>query len=455
MVSFMANELQIPLVSFSATDPSLSSLQYPFFLRLTQSDSYQMHAMADLINYYGWRQVIGIYIDNEYGRNGMNSLDDELSKKMSMIYKIALPLGTARQHILDALQNSKVIGPRVYVVHAHPDLGLEIFSVAKRLNMMTDEYVWLVTDWLCTALETFKSVGNNSQIHLQGIVGFCQHVPVSGQKRFFMSKWEELLRKGVVTSGLNAYGFYAYDAVWAVSHAIDDFFKDSGNVSFTSNKNLVKFRGDIHLDKLKTFSGGQLLREKLLLLNFTGLTGQVQFDSDRNLKSGTYEIFNIHDDDVTQTVGYWTSPLGLTMSLPNYYSGSGQRNSSAKHILGTVTWPGGSTQTPRGWVVATPLRIAVPHRVSFPEFVSVLDDNSTVKGYCIDVFKAAIKLVPYNVPYHFVPFGDGHTAPSYWKLVNMVADGVILLITIFVEFICIGIKCAFLLYSSFFPLEFC
>ncbi|KAK9133461.1 hypothetical protein Scep_012989 [Stephania cephalantha] len=33
MVSFIANGLQVPLVSFAATDPTLSSLEYSYFLR--------------------------------------------------------------------------------------------------------------------------------------------------------------------------------------------------------------------------------------------------------------------------------------------------------------------------------------------------------------------------------------------------------------------------------------
>ncbi|KAI7753614.1 hypothetical protein M8C21_000675, partial [Ambrosia artemisiifolia] len=38
VISHMANELQVPLLSFTATDPTLSSLQYPFFVRTTHSD---------------------------------------------------------------------------------------------------------------------------------------------------------------------------------------------------------------------------------------------------------------------------------------------------------------------------------------------------------------------------------------------------------------------------------
>ena len=316
IVSVIADGLQIPVVSFAATDPTLSSFQYPFFLRMTQSDSYQMAAMADFINYYGWRQVIGIYVDNDYGRNGIDSLDDELAKKMSKIYKIALPLGTSRGYMMDVLHKSKVIGPRVYVVHATPDSGLDIFSVAQQLQMMTDEYVWLATDWFCTALDASESVALNLLNHLQGIVGLCQYVPESSQKSVFSSKWEELRRKGIETSKLNAYGFYAYDTVWAVAHAINDFLEDSGTITFTHNDNLVNRKGIVQFDKLKSFDGGHLLLQKFLRLNFTGLIGQIQFGSDQNLKSGTYRIVNIDSNEI-HTVGYWANRLGLTISLPN------------------------------------------------------------------------------------------------------------------------------------------
>ncbi|XP_020270386.1 glutamate receptor 3.7-like [Asparagus officinalis] len=423
MISFISNGLQIPLVSFAATDPTLSSLQYPFFLRMTPSDSYQMKAVANLIHYYGWRQVIAIYVDNEFGRNGIDYLDDELANSTSKIYKIALPMEISQDKMTEALRNSRVIGPRVYVVHASPDSGLDIFSVAQQLNMMTDEYVWLVTDWFCTALGSSESNLLNTLNHLQGIVGFCQYVPVSSQKNGFMSKWEELHKKGMVTSKVNAYGFYAYDTVWAVARAIDDLLRDSGNVTFSSNNELVNMNGKIHFDQFKSFDDGYLLLQKLLLLNFTGITGQIQFDKNRNLKGGAYQIINI-GRNIVHTVGYWTSHFGLSISLPNSLHENDERNLRAKQVLGNITWPGENTKTPRGWVAATnekPLLILVPRRVSFVEFATVLD-NHTVTGYCIDVFEAAIKLVPYAIPHKYVPFGDGITSPSSWTLVNMVAN---------------------------------
>ncbi|KAJ0039632.1 hypothetical protein Pint_28742 [Pistacia integerrima] len=44
LVSNIANELQVPLLSFSATDPALSPLQYPFFVRTIQSDLFSRYS---------------------------------------------------------------------------------------------------------------------------------------------------------------------------------------------------------------------------------------------------------------------------------------------------------------------------------------------------------------------------------------------------------------------------
>ncbi|EHA8588294.1 putative Glutamate receptor 3.3 [Cocos nucifera] len=46
-----------------------------------------------------------------------------------------------------------------------------------------------------------------------------------------------------------------------------------------------------------------------------------------------------------------------------------------------------------------------------------------ISGYCIDVFVAAVNLLPYPIPYKFIPFGDGHQNPNYNKLVELVASG--------------------------------
>lgn len=48
-VSHMGTATHVPLISFSATDPSLSEEQYPYFVRLVHSDDIQMYAIAGTV----------------------------------------------------------------------------------------------------------------------------------------------------------------------------------------------------------------------------------------------------------------------------------------------------------------------------------------------------------------------------------------------------------------------
>lgn len=426
MISQIANGLQVPQISYAATDPTLSALQFPFFLRTTHSDSYQMAAMADLIDYYGWKEVIVIFVDDDYGRNGMAALDDELEKRGSKIsYKLPLPTEFNVRDFTEMLNKSKLIGPRVYVVHVNPDPSFRIFSIAQKLQMMTRGYVWFATDWLCATLDSFSPMNQTSLRFLQGVVGLRQHIPQSRKKDAFVSQWRKMQKKGLVSSGLNTYGLYAYDTVWAVAYAIDKFLKENGNISFSASDKLHDMRAT-QFGKLEVFDNGNFLREQLLQINFTGLTGQIQFDPERNVINGSYDVINIVHTEI-RGVGYWSNYSGLSVLPPEDLKGEQNRNSLLDQKLRIVTWPGGITEKPRGWEIAAnerPLRLGIPKRTSFVDFVTELNTSHKVQGYCIDVFNAALKLVPYNVPHTFIPFGDGRSNPHYDELVQKVADDV-------------------------------
>ncbi|XP_039052961.1 glutamate receptor 3.4-like [Hibiscus syriacus] len=43
VISHVVKELHVPLLSFGATDPTLSSVQYPYFIRTTHSDYFRMY----------------------------------------------------------------------------------------------------------------------------------------------------------------------------------------------------------------------------------------------------------------------------------------------------------------------------------------------------------------------------------------------------------------------------
>ncbi|KAL4201094.1 hypothetical protein AMTRI_Chr02g214420 [Amborella trichopoda] len=421
MLCHVADELQVPVLSFGATDPTLSALQYPFFLRTTYSDSYQMAAVADIIDYFGWKEVIAIFIDDDYGRNGVAALDDELAKNLARIsYKAPLPIGASRKTITDLLVGLKGKEQRIYIVHASPDSGLKIFSTAKYLKMMKSGYVWIATDWLCTSLDSSGLSNSYSLSPIQGVIGLCQHTPESEKKKSFVSRWSNFLNSGRASTRLNAYGLFAYDTVWMVAHALNEFFNGGENISFSDIHIRDIRESKLHLASLKRFDGGHSLLKKLLQMNFTGLAGQIWFSTDKNLVLPAYDIINVGERTVRR-IGYWSNSSGLSETPYE----KPRETVFGKPKLGSVIWPGNTTQKPRGWVFpenGERLRIVVPWRTSYTEFVRKVDGTGKIEGYCIDVFTAALKLIPYAVPHMFVAYGNGQANPNYDDLVKLVSE---------------------------------
>eukprot|EP00268_Persea_americana_P047362 TRINITY_DN4929_c2_g2_i1.p1 TRINITY_DN4929_c2_g2~~TRINITY_DN4929_c2_g2_i1.p1 ORF type:complete len:988 (-),score=163.92 TRINITY_DN4929_c2_g2_i1:83-3046(-) len=426
VISHVVNELHVPLLSFAATDPTLTSLQYSYFLRMTQSDYFQMYAIADMIDFYQWREVIAIFVDDDYGRNGISILGDALSKKRSKIsYKAAFPPGASRSMINDVLFEVNLMESRVYVVHVNPDSGLELFSLAKNLGMMTSGYAWIATDWLTSFIDSNEPVDPNTMNLLQGVVAFRSHTPNSVRKTEFMSRWSDFRKIGNASSSLNAYGLYAYDSVWLVARALNEYLNEGGNISFSSDPRLHDANGStLHLSVLRVFDGGQSLLHRLLQTNLTGLTGPIQFDSDKSLIHPAYDIVNIVGTG-SRRIGYWSNYSGLSVITPEILYEKPLNTSTANPQLHSVIWPGETATKPRGWVFPNngkPLKIGVPNRVSYKEFVSKERGTEGAKGFSIDVFNAAVSLLQYPVPHEFILFGNGVVNPSYDGLVDMVAQ---------------------------------
>lgn len=424
MISYVANELHVPLLSFGATDPTLSSLQYPYFLRTTQNDYFQMYAIADFVSYSGWRQVIAIFVDDECGRNGISVLGDALAKKRARIsYKAAITPGADNSSIKDLLVSVNLMAPRVYVVHVNPDSGLNVFSVAKSLGMMGSGYVWIATDWLPTAIDSMEPVDSDTMDLLQGVVAFRHYTTETSMKRQFVARLKNLRPK----DAFNSYTLYAYDSVWLIARALDVFFRENNQITFSNDPNLHKTNGSsIQLSALSVFNEGKKFMDIILGMNYTGVTGLIQFDSERNRVNPGYEVLNIEGTG-PRRVGYWSNHSGLSVVPPETLYSKPPNTTTANQRLYGIIWPGEVTKPPRGWVFPNngkPLKIGVPNRVSYTAYVSKDKNPPGVRGYCIDVFEAAIELLPYPVPRAYILYGDGRRNPSYDNLINEVVENV-------------------------------
>ncbi|EOY15322.1 Glutamate receptor 3.3 isoform 4 [Theobroma cacao] len=426
IISHVANELQVPLLSFAVTDPTLSSLQFPFFVRTTQSDLYQMTAVAEIVEHYGWKEVIAIFIDDDGGRNGVSALNDKLAERRCRIsYKVGIPPDSVanRGAIMDILVKVALMQSRIVVLHVNSMIGFKVFSVANYLGMMGNGYVWIATDWLSSVLDSDSPLPSETMETIQGVLTLRPHTPDSDRKRAFFSRWNKITGGSL---GLNTYGLYAYDSVWLLAHALDDFFNQGGIISFSNDSRISSVAGStLHLDAMSIFDDGMLLLKNILLSNFVGLTGPLKFNTDRSLILPAYDIINVLGTGFRR-IGYWSNYSGLSTVSPETLYTRQPNRSSASQKLYSVIWPGETSSKPRGWVFPNngkQLRIGVPNRASYREFVSRVRGTDFFKGFCIDIFTAAVNLLPYAVPYKFISFGDGRNNPSYTELVNKITTG--------------------------------
>ena len=180
-------------------------------------------------------------------------------------------------------------------------------------------------------------------------------------------------------------------------------------------ENSLNWTNLIDIPSLDVSSNGEHYLNSILDTEFRGLTGDVRL-VDGQLQSTDFQIVNVLGNG-GRGIAFWTPRVGLSRTRSskdmekNYYANM--------EDLDGVIWPGGSTKLPKGCVVRRKLRIGVPVKTGFSEFMKVErnpKDNSIIaKGFCIDVFEKVMKKLPYTVPFEYIPFENGYEEePNYY-----------------------------------------
>ncbi|CAI0438635.1 unnamed protein product [Linum tenue] len=410
----LGEKAQIPVISFSASSPTLASIRSPYFFRATQKDSTQVNAIAAIVKAFSWRQVVPIYVDNAYGEGIVPSLVDSLDAVDARVpYRSAISASATDDQIGQELYKLMTMQTRVFVVHMAPNLGARLFAKAKEVEMMSPGYVWIVTDGITGFLNSIDSSVLES---MQGVLGVKPHVPRTKEVLEFRSRWKRKFQRDhpeILDADLNSYGLWAYDATVALATAIE---KAGQATNFTFLNNSSSSNAD--LDRIRASSSGPNLALELSRAKFAGLSGEFAMEPDGQLKGSAYEVVNVNGNG-GRVVGYWTRGGGLARELAN-------------ESTATVIWPGDAAAVPKGFQMPTSgkkLRIGVPVKDGFSEFVSVTTDPETnktsVTGYCIDIFEAVVQTLPYALPFEYVPFANatGDSAGTYNDLVYQVFLG--------------------------------
>ncbi|KAG7554891.1 Solute-binding protein family 3/N-terminal domain of MltF [Arabidopsis suecica] len=417
----LGNQSQVPIISFSASSPVLDSLRSPYFIRATHDDSSQVHAISAIIASFRWREVVPIYVDNEFGEGILPYLVDAFQEiNVRIRYRSPISVHSSDDQVKKELYKLMTMPTRVFIVHMLPDLGLRLFSIAKEIGMMTKGYVWIVTNGIA---DLMSLMGQSSLENMHGVLGVKTYFSRSKELMYLETRW--LKRFG--GEELNNFECWAYDAATALAMSIEEI----SNVHMSFNKTKTNTsREDIgtDLDDLGVALSGPKILQALTTVSFKGVAGRFQLKNGK-LEAKTFKIVNIEESG-ERTVGFWKSKVGLVKSLR--VNQTGIKISHSSHRLRPIIWPGDTIFVPKGWEFPTnakKLRIAVPKKDGFKHFVEVTKDANTnapmITGLSIDVFDTAMRQMPYAVPYEYIPFEtpDGKARGSYDEMVYHVFLG--------------------------------
>lgn len=194
------------------------------------------------------------------------------------------------------------------MVHMTSPMGSRLFPKAKAAGMMSEWYVWIVTDGLASVVDSLDSSIIDS---MQGALGVKPYVPKSRELHDFTIRWKRRFQKdnpGDQLTEPSIFGLWAYDTVWAVAMAAEKV--GVANASFEKPRAAANWTD---LDTVGISVNGPKLLKAIIESKFRGISGD--FDLvDGQLQSSAFQIINVVGRG-GRGVGFWTPQYGLSKEL--------------------------------------------------------------------------------------------------------------------------------------------
>lgn len=376
----------ISLTSYSSTLSSRTRLS-PYLVQMGGDITLRMNCIAAIVGHFRWQKVTAIYehiYDYSTEAEIISLLSGSLQRVGSEVeqqssFSPFSSLSDPRTTIEEQLRKLRSRNNRVFIlVQFSLQLAVLLFEKAKEMGMMGKGYVWIVSNDIASLLD---SVDSSVLSSMQGVLGLKTNFDDTNKSfRDFKLKFRRkyaLVYPEEEKLNPSVFALRTYDATQALARAMQDL-----------------------QDK---FSSKELL-ENILSSNFQGLSGKISFNNQsKQSNEETFQIINVVGKSYRE-LGIWSPELGLSGNFVKHINGSTEE-------WGAVYWPGGLLTVPKGWSYIyeeRQLKIAVPAMGAFRQFVNVYYDQringTNVTGFSVSVFEAAVRLLPYQLPYQFIPF---------------------------------------------------
>ena len=325
----------VPGMSGTTTSPELS-LTVTHFYRTVPSDTFRITAIADTIEHFNWTYIAAIGIYNSYGQSGVLGLVKEASRR-NYVFCVAMvgfitDESSAITDVVTRLRQQENI--KTIVMWTYGNVQRTFFEEVSRQNI--SGRVWILSEVTFSSNDLFLPTSGFSPLH--GSLAFQPHdFDDGGFKEHLKSllnketkeqhcsdlwnmisalysncadhqKTEDPYDNGknqsclheMINDMYSSYIPYIIDAVYSVAHALDILTRDC-------DKTDGKFLENFDLNYCKTD-----IIESLSRVNFSGLTGRIEFDEFGERHLAVYDIINfqqVQEDGATRLkqikVGGW------------------------------------------------------------------------------------------------------------------------------------------------------
>ncbi|CAI5469765.1 unnamed protein product [Closterium sp. Yama58-4] len=329
IVGPIASAVQVPLLSYAASDPLLNAnAQLPYFVRMHYDDQAQMTAVSDIISYYNWTQVVALFESTDSAWNGFQTLTRLLQQQGTarVVASWQFDSGVSNvEDVMKALLQVRSVEASVFVLHLQNEPTIRLLlKTASQLGLFTEGYVWIATAGVMSLLAAEPRL-SSTQASCEGMIGTLPFdVPTPHREETVKAiSGVAKLTPSLLLSEAEGYrqALYAYDAVklFAAAH-LDTLLHppspppppspsppSQGNSSSPPAPPAppaVAGGGVIEgFQQLKIRQGGDALLASILSSNMSGVTGEVSFTSSGDLQEQFFRIANIQYG--IRTIGFY------------------------------------------------------------------------------------------------------------------------------------------------------